>query len=242
MMRSPLLLTLPVLLAGCAGGTTHTSQTTPSAPSVRYDVDELVTIRGVIAVPETSRRDHAKIDVRYANGALAIRMTPDEDGAYGTSELFPGETYRVSAEFAMGAYGPWHFPTVVVEGGSGSVHELDFEPYTGSAGLNLTADEGTQRYLFALYPGDTAPPAGRGAFQKWFEEGIGHRTPLYMRMDDGAWSESVLPAGRYLAIVMPNDWAPGDRDAEPVHRVIELTSGNTARLHIGARCTALEER
>lgn len=231
-------------MTGCAGSARTTAVDFDNADVVEYTPDELVTIRGVVTVPTTTSNAVARVTVRYANGALAIRMSPDERGVYQTKRLFPDERYLVNAELAMGPNGPWHFPTVVVDATPGSVHRVDFAPYTGGASLSVGADSGTQPYMFALYDVETPMPTARKDFQAWFDEGKGYRTPLYMRMGEGdeAWREQSLPSGSYLAVAMANDWRPGDPDANPVCKVIELREGTVTELHIGARCTELQER
>ncbi|GAB4514649.1 MAG: hypothetical protein Tsb0013_19060 [Phycisphaerales bacterium] len=246
LLRLTPLLLVP-LLCGCAATLREPSGAggaTDSPALVTYTTDELVTIRGVVTIPETSTAEHAKVSIRYANGAMAVRLTPDRRGVYQTTRLFPDERYTVSAEFAMGPGGPWHFPSVEVDGTPGSVHRVDFAPFDGDAGLTLAVDEGTQPYMFALYPAGTPTPTVRKDLQRWFEEGKGYRTPVYLRMGEGGgpWREDRLEPGRYLAVAMANDWVPGDPVGNPVCREIELRSGVTTSLHLGARCTTLVER
>lgn len=238
-------LLLGVVMGGCAHSPRQAEPTLEELNAIEHTPEELVTIRGVVSIPETTSIDVARVVVRYENGALAIKMSPDRRGVYGTRSLFPDETYTVSAEFAMGPRGPWHFPSATVEATPGSVHRLDFAPFAGDAVLHVDADDGTQPYMFALYPEGTPVPEDRRDFQAWFDEGKGYRTPVYLRRDEGggkAWREPTMPAGRYLVIAMANDWQPGDPDAEPVVCEVELVSGDVTRLHLGARCTTIEER
>ncbi len=243
-MIKTILLGMALVLGGCAV-TVRESGTVPDGVEVAtYTTDQLVTIRGVVTIPESTNATLVIVSVRYANGALAIRMTPDERGVYQTTRLFPDETYTVSAEFALGRNGPWHYPSRVVEATDGGVYRVDFTPYDGDATLHVAADTGTQPYLLALYPQGTPVPEGRGEFQKWFDEGKGHRTPVYMHLGEGGteWQAETLPGGRYLVVAMANDWQPGDPSAKPVSCEIELLPGRVTSLHLGARCTELGVR
>lgn len=224
------------------------SSRTPAQPAVEAAAPtvpeaDLVTIRGVVRIPPTANTETARVEIRYADSeGLAYKAQPDARGVYWAVGLFPGEEYIVRCVLAMGPAGPWHCPQERVIAEPGGVYRVDFAPFAGAGQLRVAGSPGTPDYLFALFPEGTPAPTSRRQYLGWFEEEPGRRSPVYLLMATGAeaYTETALPAGRYLAVVSTNDRVAGSRSTDPFSEVIEITSGGVTRIGVSPGADGFE--